>query len=135
MKNLIIGIILLLVVFNCKITQKKQPENITCKQAFELIQEHRNDSNFIILDLRTDNMYNEEHIENSICYDVFSENFDEWVNQFDRNKVYLLYCNVGHRSGIALNKMKELGFRNLYHLFKGIQEWKKQGYPTIKNIS
>ncbi|HJX72503.1 MAG TPA: rhodanese-like domain-containing protein [Bacteroidales bacterium] len=73
------------------------------------------------------------HIENSIYHDVFSEDFEDWLSQLNKEKIYLLYCNVGHRSGIALNKMKEMGFKNLYHLYEGIREWIKQGFKTAKN--
>jgi rhodanese-related sulfurtransferase len=132
MKRIIVGISFLSIVLNFSIAQNNEIENITCLQAVDLIQKFRNDTNFIIIDLRPENMYNEEHIENSIYYDVFSENFENWVNELNKDKVYLLYCNAGHRSGIALNKMKQLGFRNLYHLYEGLQEWKRQGFITIK---
>jgi len=112
--------------------QDTSMENITCKQSSELIQQHSNDTNFIILDLRTEQMYNEGHIENSLFHDVFSADFEGWLNTLDKNKTYLLYCNVGHRSGIALDKMEQAGFKNLYHLYEGIREWEKQGFEVVK---
>ncbi len=132
MKILTTGTALLMVLMNCSMTRQNEAENLTCEQAYDLIQKHLNDSNFVILDLRTETMFTGGHIENSIYYDVFSDNFDDWAGKLDRNKVYLLYCNVGHRSGIALEKMKELGFKSLYHMYEGIREWEKQGYPVIK---
>ncbi len=132
MKIIIVVISFLLTVLNFSMAQNTNTENITCQQAYDLIQKHSNDTNFIIIDLRPENMYNEEHIENSIYYDVFSEEFDSWVSKLDKGKVYLLYCTIGHRSGIALDKMKQMGFRNLYHLYEGIREWKKQGFITVK---
>lgn len=113
-------------------TQNNDGENITCEQAYDLIQKFQGDTNFIIIDLRPRNMFYEGHIENSIYYDVFSENFDNWVSQLNKDKTYLLYCNAGYRSAIALDKMKQMGFKNLYHMFEGLQEWKKQGFLTVK---
>ena len=132
MKIIIAGIsfILIVLIFSC--ARKNQPVNITCQEAFDLMQKFSNDTNFVILDLRPGNMYNEEHIENSIYYDVFSEDFENWVSKLNKDKVYLLYCTIGHRSGIALKKMKQMDFKNLYHLYEGIQEWKKQGFNTVK---
>ena len=132
MKRIINCICFLAIICNYSLGQNTESENITCQQAFDLIQKFKGDTNFVILDLRPLNIYDAEHIGNAIYYDVFSENFDNWVSQLNRNKVYLLYCNVGHRSGIALDKMKQMGFKNLRHLFEGIQEWKKQGFVTIK---
>ena len=80
-------------------------------------------------------MYQEEHIENSIYCDVFSAEFDGWVNGLNKDKIYLLYCNAGKRSKVALEKMKEIGFKNLYHLYEGIRIWKSQGYTTSKTFS
>jgi rhodanese-related sulfurtransferase len=80
-------------------------------------------------------MFEVEHIEDAIYYDVFSEDFNNWVSLLNKNKTYLLYCTVGNRSGIALNRMKQMGFNNLYHLFEGIKEWKKQGFVTIESNS
>lgn len=132
MKRIINSISFLAIVCTISIAQNTDSENITCQQAYDLIQKFKADTNFVILDLRPQNMYNVEFIESAIYYDVFSENFDNWVSKLNKDKTYLLYCNVGHRSGIALDKMKQMGFKNLYHLFEGIKEWKKQGFVTMK---
>ncbi|KPK85301.1 MAG: hypothetical protein AMS27_07665 [Bacteroides sp. SM23_62_1] len=133
MKRLIAGCSLLFLMLHCSAPKNDDIENITCQQASDLIQEFRNNTSFIILDLRTEDMFMEEHIENSIYHDVFSEDFEDWLKGLDKEKVYLLYCNVGHRSGIALKKMKEMGFKNLYHLHEGIRVWKEQDFPTVRN--
>lgn len=114
--------------------QDSESENLTCPEAFAIIQKLKNDTNFIILDLRTQAMYDEEHIENAIVRDVFSGGFDTWVSKLNKEKIYLLYCTRGHRSSIALEKMRQMGFKNLYHLYQGIIEWKKQGFQTIKKL-
>lgn len=110
-----------------------QKEDISCKQAFELIQKNWNNSDFVILDLRPVEMFNEGHLENSVYYDVFSEGFEKWVTGLNKDKMYLLYCTAGYRSGIALKTMKKSGFKNLYHLYEGIREWEKQGFKVVKN--
>ena len=128
-------IIFLIIASGFSFAQDSGSENMTCSEAFALIQKYQNDTNFVILDLRTQAMYDGEHIENAIVYDVFSEGFDTWVNQLNKDKIYLLYCTRGHRSSIALDKMKQMGFNNLYHLYQGIIEWKDQGFKTIKKIA
>jgi len=132
MKRTINSIIFLVVIANLSIAQNAELENLTCPQALALIQKFQYDTNFVILDLRTQTMYYEEHIENAIVYDVFSEGFDNWVSNLNKDKIFLLYCTRGHRSSIALDKMKQIGFNNLYHLYQGIIEWKNQGFNTIK---
>ena len=135
MNRIINSIIFLITVSSFSFAQDNKSENLTCPEAYALIQKFQNDTNFVILDLRTQAMYDEEHIENAIVYDVFSEGFDIWVGKLNKDKMYLLYCTRGHRSGIALEKMKQMGFNNLYHLYQGILEWKNQGFKTIKRIA
>jgi len=115
--------------------QDDTKENITCKQANELIQKHQNNPGFIIIDFRTEEMFREGHLRNAIVKDVFSEDIDAFLRKLDKGKTYLIYCNVGYRSKIALNKMKEMGFKNLYHLYEGIKEWKNQGFETVPGMT
>lgn len=132
MIRIILGTIVLIAISCISDAQISFSKNLSCEETNKLIQEHENDSGFVILDLRPESMFSIEHIENAIFHDAFAGDFDQWVNRLDRDKKYLLYCNMGYRSGIALEKMKQMGFNKLYHLYQGITEWKKQGYGTIK---
>jgi rhodanese-related sulfurtransferase len=107
--------------------------NVSCEQAHKIIQEHRGDSNFVILDFRTKEMFDQAHIEGAIVHDAFSSDIDTWLESLDKNKVYLIYCTLGQRSGIALGKMKELKFENIYHMYEGLAQWKKLGYETVSS--
>ena len=129
MKRIILALIICLCMFH-SLQAHQGPENITCKDASDLIQKRSKDNSFIILDLRPEGMFKKEHIRNAIFRDVFEEGFQDWLDELDKHKTYLLYCNVGYRSGIAMEKMKQAGFKHLYHLEKGIREWKNQGFPT-----
>ena len=109
----------------------RQKEDITCKQAYELMQKHKSDSNFVIIDFRPEKKYNAAHIKNALFLDVFFDNADKWLGILDKDKIYLIYCTIGHRSSIALKKMKDLDFKNLYHLYEGLTTWKNEGYEVI----
>ncbi|MBN2572102.1 MAG: rhodanese-like domain-containing protein, partial [Ignavibacteriales bacterium] len=110
-------------------------EDLTCEQTFQLIQKYSGDVNFIIIDLSPQKLFATGHIENALYFDVFSEQFASWVNCLDKEKVYLIYCTSGHRSKIGKEKMMNMGFKNLYHLYEGIKKWKELGYPVIKEPS
>jgi hypothetical protein len=51
----------------------------------------------------------------------------------DRKKTYLVYCKGGGRSKKAMGVLKDLNFNNLYHLFKGYEAWKQDGYKTVND--
>ncbi len=55
-------------------------ENLTSKQAFEMIQKHEEDSAFVILDVRTPEEYQSGHIENAILLDFKSPDFREKIS-------------------------------------------------------
>jgi len=126
-------VIWIIIVFCAVINSQdvRQKEDVTCKQAYELIEKHKSDSNFVIIDFRPQEKYNAAHIKNALYLDVFSEYADKWLSILDKDKTYLIYCTIGHRSKIALKKMKDLDFKNLYHLFEGLTIWEKEGYEII----
>jgi rhodanese-related sulfurtransferase len=43
-----------------------------------------------------------------------------------------VYCKAGVRSGKAADIMKELGFRQVYTLEGGIDEWEDEELPVEK---
>jgi rhodanese-related sulfurtransferase len=107
--------------------------NISCKEVFELIQAHEGDTNFVIIDFRPKEKYAKAHLENAIYYDVFSDSVDVWLETLDKDKTYLIYCTIGHRTGIALEKMREMEFEYVFHMYEGVRVWKEQGYKTLSD--
>ena len=74
-------------------------EDITPEEAYALIQDNRDNQNFVIIDVRTPEEYASGHIEKAINLDYYSETFKDELNKLDKNKTYLIYCRSGRRSG------------------------------------
>ena len=73
------------------------------------------DSNTVWIDVRTKEEYAEGHIPGSINIEL--DEIEKIVDIIkDKNSHIYLYCRSGHRSGIALNKVKELGYRDLTNI-------------------
>ncbi len=113
-------------------TETQIIEDLTAKEAYALIQEHKDNPNFVILDVRTPEEFLAEHIEDAVNLDYHSNTFKNELDKLDKNKTYLIYCRSGHRSGNALNIMKGLDFRETYNILGGIIKWKAEGFPTTK---
>ena len=113
-------------------TQIQITENITPEEAYILIQENKDNPNFVILDVRTPEEFLGEYIENAINLDYYSDTFRNDLDKLDKNKTYLIYCRSGRRSENALNIMKELDFKEVYNMFGGINRWKSEVLPTTK---
>lgn len=86
-------------------------------------------SNFIILDVRTEEEFAEGHIENAILipdYEITSK-ADEILK--DKNQLILVYCRSGNRSKVASQALVELGYTNVKE-FGGIIDWE---YGIVKD--
>ncbi len=59
-----------------------------------------------------------------------ASNFKDEIQKLDKSKPYGIYCRTGHRSGLALKVMKDLGFKEVYNLGGGMKAWIKDGLPT-----
>jgi rhodanese-related sulfurtransferase len=102
------------------------------KDAFELIQKNKGNSNFVILDIRTPEEFRDGHIEGAVNVDFRSEDFGKQIDRLDRNKTYFVYCRTGNRSYDALNLMGPIGFRSIVRLAGDINGWKSAGLPIVK---
>jgi rhodanese-related sulfurtransferase len=91
------------------------------------------ESGVVILDVRTGGEFMMGHIENAINIDVEGMTFDGDIAKLDKSATYAVYCHSGRRSGIAVGKMKDAGFTNLFNLTNGIQDWQAAGLPLVTN--
>ena len=89
----------------------------------EIVQIMQENENYIILDVRTEEEYNEGHIPNAIC--IPNETIDENVIKKlpNKNQLILIYCRSGNRSKQAAQKLLNLEYTNLIE-FGGIIDWK-----------
>ncbi|MGH7800399.1 MAG: rhodanese-like domain-containing protein [Thermodesulfobacteriota bacterium] len=114
-------------------SQTQVIKDITPDEAFILIDKNKDSSNLVILDVRTPKEFEDEHIENAINLDFYSETFKDDLSKLDKNKVYVTHCQLGGRSAKTVVIMKDLGFVEVYNITGGIAEWKSKGLPTVKS--
>ncbi len=107
-------------------------EDITPQAAFTLIQNNRDNPDFVIIDVRTPQEFAEGYIENAVSIDFYAKTFRDELDSLDKSKTYLVYCRSGRRSANALNIMAELNFREAYNVLGGMIEWTAEGLPTVK---
>lgn len=82
------------------------------------------DNDAVILDVRTDEEWQEGMIPNAQHIDIYQQQeFLDKVNSLDKLKSYYVYCRSGGRSGQACAIMNQLGFANTYNLLGGMMKW------------
>ena len=82
---------------------------------------------FIILDVRTEEEYDTEHIANAILIPDYEIKEKAESILTDKDQLILVYCRSGRRSKNAASTLATLGYTNIKE-FGGIIDWK---YDTI----
>ncbi|MEM9680921.1 MAG: rhodanese-like domain-containing protein [Bacteroidota bacterium] len=77
-----------------------------------------------LVDVRSPQEYEKEHIARSQNIDFRSPTFDEDIKKLDKDKPVILYCKSGKRSAKCVKKLEEAGFEKIYELEGGISKWK-----------
>lgn len=86
----------------------------------------------IVLDVRTPEEVAAGMIPSAKHIDFYDPNFASLIGEFPKDKPVMVYCAAGGRSGQAMNKMKGLGFLEVYNLNGGYRAWSSAGMPTTK---
>ena len=107
-------------------------EDISSAQANRLIADNKENPDFVILDIRTPQEYRQGHISGSVNLDFYSPDFEHSIMNLDKDKILLIYCRSGNRSGRALGILEGKGFSRVYHLSNGIIEWSREGLPLVR---
>ena len=79
-------------------------------------------NNVVILDVRTQEEFQEGHIPNAIC--IPNESIQDQAESVlkDKDQTILVYCRSGNRSKQASQKLVKLGYTQIKE-FGGIQNW------------
>lgn len=76
----------------------------------------------IILDVRTQEEYDEKHILNAICIPNETIGTEPPAELPDKEQLILVYCRSGNRSKQAAEKLAAMGYTNVKE-FGGINTW------------
>lgn len=99
-----IVMLLFIVLFSCTLVGcDTKKETIKPSSLTEILEKN----NYMIVDVRTPEEYDEEHIKGAI--NIPYDKIDEKV-ELDKDKQILVYCRSGQRSRIAYNTLKRLGY-------------------------
>jgi rhodanese-related sulfurtransferase len=104
---------------------------ISTLDAYNLIQNNKDNPSFIIIDVRTVDEFNSGHIANAINMDYYAADFKSIIGKLDINKQYLVYCRTGIRGTGATQIMVDLDFKDVHNLLGGIVQWINDRYLTV----
>ena len=93
--------------------------NITAEEAKKIMD---SEEGYIILDVRTQEEYDQGHIPNAVLLPLDDIKAKAHVVLPDKDQLILVYCRSGRRSKLAAEALAELGYTNIKE-FGGILDW------------
>jgi len=100
--------------------------------AFDFIKKNRRNPNFVVIDIRTPQEFQDGHIEGAVNIDYYSPTFVIDLDKLNKTKTYFVYCRIGRRSGEAIGIMRQMGFTSIYRTPGDIVAWTAAGLPLVK---
>ena len=98
-------------------------ENVDVEGFAKVIEE----TNVLVLDVRTNVEYTEGHIEGAISIDSAEDDFiDKVKSSLSKSKKIAIYCRTGRRSSAAAEKLTAEGYECV-NLLGGFNAWKEAG--------
>ena len=76
-----------------------------------------------IVDVRSSQEYAEGHFKGAINIPYYQINKNVYNILKDKQQEIVLYCEAGVRSKQAYKKLLKLQYRNVYSLYKGLENW------------
>ena len=129
----IFTVVVSFIIFSCNGQTSKNSKTIDAKTFAEKIKTTENPQ---ILDVRTPEEFESEHIENAKNINWLGSSFVKDAKNLDKTKPVFIYCKSGGRSSKATQKLEELGFTSIYELDGGYLKWEAAGLskPSEKII-
>lgn len=122
MKKLGIYLILTFLISACALL-RPLPEILSVNEVSEI--NFHNGKN-VLLDIRTQEEYDEGHLPEAEDLDFYAEDFENKLDSLDKKKVYYIYCQSGNRSTEAAHMMKEKGFDHVVNLKDGYEAYEQE---------
>jgi len=103
--------------------QKKFARSLENDISYNMMQRMiKENSEVVVIDVRTRDEFGYNHLRGAINIPL-QDICEEKVRRYVRNKlcVIIVYCEYGGRSKKAMNKLKKMGYENVYNLDGGIE--------------
>lgn len=119
MRKYILLTLAALFLTGCAGTEENSYTQISMDEAIQMME---TEENYIILDVRTKEEFDEKHIPGAIniANEVIHQDQSEALP--DKDQLILIYCRSGNRSKQAAEKLVQQGYNNIYE-FGGINDW------------
>ena len=118
----------LLILFNCRKKTTQSIQLISTKEMREISKLE----GMQLVDVRTPREYETCHIPNAQNIDFLDAKFELNIQNLDKSKPVIIYCQRGSRSAKCASKLIANGFVKVYDLDGGFAQWEYSGLEVEK---
>lgn len=86
--------------------------------------------NFVLLDAREKKEYEVSKLPGAV-YVGYNKFESEAIADIPKDRPIVVYCSVGYRSERIGEKLKKMGYTQVYNLYGGIFEWKSTDQEVV----
>lgn len=102
-------------------------KNINAQQLKQKIDDKEN---IFVVDLRSEEEYNQKHIKGAVFMPF--EGILAKIDELPRDKEIIFYDKTGERSKLVVEQLVKNGLINATNLIEGFRIWEEKDYPTAK---
>jgi len=119
---------LLLLLCSCH-SQFMSDEELLEPQEFDLGLKMQIDA--VLIDVRSTEEIKYGHLEDAIFINFMDESFEVYLTYLRKDLPYFIYCNTTEKTIPASRLMKSMGFKQVYILKGGLQNWHQEGRKVV----
>lgn len=115
MKRFVVLIVITLLLCGCgdKENNEIKPGKINCAEMKEIMEK---DGNARLIDVRTEEEYNEGHLDGAMNIPVDNIESIQAMSSVNLDTPIIVYCRSGQRSARAEEELKSYGYSKVYDL-------------------
>lgn len=134
-RNVVLSVILCLVVvlsgsFVSESFAREIFNNVSVSEAKYMMSEQNNSKVDLVLDVRTGEEYARSHIKDAVLIPIMV--LAERKREIEKEQSILVYCYNGNRSKTACVYLTSKGYKHVFNMLGGIEEWIEKGHEVVK---
>lgn len=104
-------------------------DEITVDQLYEIV---HSDQTYFLLDVRPEEQFLKSQLEFTSVH-IPSDSLKSFPGRLPEDKAASIYrfCKIGHRSGLAAEYLRSIGYQNVFNVAGGLDAWIEAGYEVI----
>lgn len=118
-KIMVAAVVSVICLSGCASSGGAEYRQVDMNEAVEMME---NEKDYIILDVRTEQEFEEQHIPNAINVPNETIGTKEILELPDKEQLIMVYCRSGNRSKQASEKLVKIGYSNIVE-FGGMKDW------------